>query len=221
MKKIISAIMALFGVFIFTGCVQLFYLANHNPNTSLVGDEISISIPRELFFTMGSEESILEFFGYFGGIVTKPLQDQDAFWRENQANPGTVNIEASFSPTNLMYMVYIIYEEIHWNLHLVTNFIESIYGTQIESDDAFTRFIFIADIDELANDFRIIELLDFTFPITGQLEYLRRVLSLYDMAAFSDILFYFADYYTEERFKVYSFLDDAPLGLSMRHKRTH
>jgi len=180
-------------------------------------DKITVHIPRELFFISSSEELFLNFFETYGGVISELSEDSATFWRNQAENAGTVYIEISFSYADLSTIREILEDEIFLYLLSVEYYIDAISGLDVEVDETATRYIFIADIEEFLRTRDYIFLLDFTFPSMGQLEYLLRIFSLYNMAYLKEIVFYLEDADTQERFRIYDFLLDAPLGLSMRH----
>ena len=193
---------------------------NNATRTVIVETEtsfISVRIPRELFFTGGSEEAFLEFFEEFGGIVAELNEDVTEFWRNHRENPGTVYIEVTFPLHGLAELIMLLEDDVHMFLEMIMEDFDSISAYEVEKNDEVTRFIFTADIDELAGGMGIIWLLDVVFPYLGQLEYLIRIFSLYEMDALQDILFCVEDAATGELIEIYSFLADAPIGLYMRH----
>lgn len=188
-----------------------------NTASRIKTSEITIFIPRELFFTGGSESGFLAYFEESGGVIAQ-LEDQDAFWRNHPENAGEQYIEVSFSQLDFESVGKEIEDEIFFYLDSIAGAFESISGYEKETNEAATRVIFTADLEEMAEEqWGFIYLLDFVFPQLGQLEYLRRIFFLYDMAYLEEIVFYVEDSVTSESIKIYSFFLDAPLGLSMRH----
>lgn len=87
---------------------------------------------------------------------------------------------------------------------------DSISGFEKEADQTHTRFIFTADFEGLSNDLGTTWLLDFAFPDLGQLEYMRRIFNLDNMADLQEIVFYLDSDEHPSPFKIYNFFDDAP-----------
>ena len=180
-------------------------------------NEIALYIPRELFFHSSDEEFFLDFFQELGGTVAELDDDISSFWRNYPGNAGTVNIGVSFSYSDLTATRLIIEEEILLYLEIIVDAFDSISELQTEHSESYTRFIFVANFEELAGDPWFTDLLDFVLPYISQLEYLRWIFSLYDMDNLEKIVFYVEDSETLELIEIYSFFYDAPLGLSMRH----
>ena len=188
-------------------------------------DKITVYIPRELFFTgQAPEDSFIALFKESGGVVAELSEDRHTFWRNYPENAGIAYIEVSFAYSDLRAMRSKIEAILQANLEAIIEGFDSILKIEKEICETYTRFVFIVDFEEfmdewspLIGDRSIILLLDFTFPYLGQLEYMRRIFYLYNMADLEKIVFYTQDYETLERMEIYSFLHDAPLGLSMRH----
>lgn len=190
-----------------------------NSKNAYENDEIVIYIPRELFFTGGSEEMFLNIFREFGGVIADLADDSATLWRNQHENAETVYISASFSHSDLIDLRIAIDEDLQLIFESIVTSVGLISEFEKETSSVYTRFVFLADVEEFFGDFRAmaIELSDFVFPYIGQLEYLRRIINLYDMGALEEILFYLEDDVTMERFEIYSFLHDVPLSLAIRH----
>jgi len=182
-----------------------------------VCERVAVYIPRELFFTGGSESFFLEVLKNLGGVVDELAEDTEMFWRNYPENAGTVNIKVMFSHSDLIAAGLAMENELQAYLESIVFGFDSISRFEKEIREAYTRFVFIVDFEEFRKDARITRLLDFVFPYLGQVEYLRRVLYLYNMANLEKIVFYLEDNETLERIEMYNFLHDAPRGLSMRH----
>ncbi|MCL1992748.1 MAG: hypothetical protein FWG66_07360 [Spirochaetes bacterium] len=183
-------------------------------------DEISVFFPRELFFISRSEESFLAFFRENGGVIPQwetLANDIVTFWENYPENAGTVDIGVSFPPANLTAVGLMLEEAIQSILETVIRDFDSISNFARETNEAYTRFVFFADLEALSEDASVIWLFDFVFPSLGQFEYVSRVIHLYNMVELKEIVFYMEDKNTLERIGIYSFFDDAPAGLSMRH----
>ena len=189
----------------------------HNQTTTLDSEKITIHIPRELFFSYGSEEFFLFAFEEMGGVVTPPEVDVDAFWSIYPANAGTVYIEVSFPAGVLSILAEYMEDDIYFYMEIIVEAFDSLLDYIKESDAAATRLIFIGDFEGFAADDRAIEVLDFLFPEMGEAEYLRRLFMQYDMSQLSSITFYIQDFETGQLTQVYDFFADAPEGLAMRH----
>jgi len=188
--------------------------------TPTVSDEsngITVHIPRELFFTGGSEEGFLEFFEEVGRVIAELADDNRTFWANQRENAGTINISVSFSNADRLLAKSAFEEELSLIFDSIVNAFDSIQRFEAETTETYARFVFTVDVEEFGADRNVIELLDFVFPYVGQVEYLLRIFSLYDMTNLERIVFYIEDSNTSERTEIYSFFEDAPLGLSMRH----
>ena len=203
-------------------------------------EQVSIHIPRELFFTGNlPEEAFLAWINNFGGTVAPLAEDADTFWQRYGENSravwfnyrddmdvfqekyaeivGTAYIHAKFPESDFITLGLEIAEYTQQRLTALIQLFDSISELKTETTEAYTRFVFVVDFDAFVEDHRIIELLDFVFPYCGQLEYLRRIFALYDMAMLEKIVFYIENAETLERTEIYSFLLDAPFGLAIRH----
>jgi len=229
MKKIIILASALVLAGLVVGCdnavtpddYEPYYIAGQNEDTSYEYNQyedskITVNIPRELFFAYGAEEYNVAFFEEFGGIV-ELFEDSNTFWDNYPENAGTQYIEVSFYRSDLAALGREIESGILSTLYSIVAAFDSISEFEKETDEIATRIVFMANFDELDANGNFIALLDFTFPYIGELEYLRRIFKLYDMAYLEEIVFDFQDNETQERIEVYCFLSDAPLGLAMRH----
>jgi len=189
-------------------------------NLSGIGEteeKITVFIPRELFFSGGLEEQILSFFEEWGGIVGTLDEDIQTFWRNYSANAGRVNIEVTFSRTDLTAIGLEMKNELLIYFEELMDIFDSISTFEREASNSYTRFIIRADFDEFIAEPGFIGLLDFAFPDIGVIEYLYRVFHQYNMADLKEIVFFVQDIETLERTEIYSFFDDAPRGLGMRH----
>jgi len=217
MKRFLILISILLLALAMTGCGNT-NTPDNDETSPYENDDITIHIPRELFFTGDSEEAVLTFFEESGGIVTEPAEDIDTFWMNYPDNAGTVCIEVRFSPSDLATAGLELENDILFYLDAIATVSDPISAFQIETSEALTRFVFIGSFVEIAQDRRIVELLDFTFPYLGQMEYLRRIVQQYNMADLKEITFYLEDHEMAERFELYSFFQDAPpLGLCIHH----
>jgi len=185
-------------------------------------EKITVYIPRELFFIgMQGESAALSFFEEFGGIVGILDEDVQAFWRNQSANAGTVNIGITFLRSNLIAIADIMKNELEMFLEAIAHNLGSTFEREIS--ERYTRFVLGVAFYELVNEYPavFIELVDFVFPEMGVIEYLYRIFHQHNLADLKEIVFYAEDPETSKRIKIYSFLHDAPIGLGIRHGVEH
>ena len=182
-----------------------------------IDNEITVYIPRELFFAAGSEVFFLEFFEEMGGIVGEIDEDEQTFWRNHPENAGTTNIEVRFSYSSLIETRLEVEKELKLFLDSILYAFDPISKIVREMNEAYSQFTFFVEFDEFLEDHRAIGLIDFVLVYIGQLEYVRRILTLYDMSNLKKITFYLKNDKTLNRHRMYSFFCDVPLGLSIRH----
>jgi len=187
-------------------------------NANEINEEISVFIPRDLFFIGGSEEHFLSYFEEMGGVIGKLDEDTQTFWRNYSTNRGKVYIEVVFLQSDLITIGLEIENELNVYLDIITNAFASIYSFEREINENYTKFIIKGDYDEFVEDPNIIELLDFVFPDMGVMEYLYRIFNQYKMVDLKEIVFYLREKETSKLFRLYSFFDDAPVGLGSRHR---
>jgi len=219
--------MFIVGVFLLT--LALVGGTMYTPNANEIHDtttnntyneDVTVYIPLEFFFQVGSLESFTSVFRGMGGVVAELDVDVNAFWRNIRNNPESVYLEVTFSQADLAEMVYDMGELVRIFTEAIAESFGAITEFRKEVDDTATRIIFTADIYDLLDNYQghLISLIDFAFPTIGQFEYLRRIFSQYDMTALDRISFYFEDVETREIFELYCVL--LSTHLSLRHPRT-
>jgi len=185
-------------------------------------EEITVYIPRELFFIgLQGESAALAFFEEFGGIVGILDEDVQTFWRNESANAGTVNIEITFSRSNLIAIAAVMRNELEMFLEAIADNFGSTF--EREASGQYTRFVLGVAFYEFFYERPALffELADFVFPEMGMIEYLYRIFHQYNMADLKEITFYAEDPETSKRIEIYSFLHSAPVGLGIRHGVEH
>ena len=180
-------------------------------------EEITVYIPRDLFFIGGSEDHFLSFFHERGGQIGILDEDTQTFWRNYSTNMGNVDIEVIFSRSDLTAIGLEMESDLNMHMEAITNTFASILTFERKITEIYTKFVIRASLDEFREDMGIIELLDFVFPYMGVIEYLYRIFNQHDMAVLREIAFYLEDNETSELFGIYSFFHDAPRGLGIRH----
>ena len=210
MKRLLLLVCMVFLTLVLAACGDI---------EAINDEDVTIRIPRELFFMGGLEEEFIDFFGEWGGIVAEFEEDRTTFWRNQPENAGTIYMEVVFVRSDLAKLGMEVSRIIQAAAKEIMESFDPISAFNIEVSCEATRFIFTADFDGMATmgDWLFIHLLDFTFPELSVLEYSRRVIFEYDMSELNEISFHFKNDQDLGLHKVYNFFLDAPRGLAVRH----